>query len=153
MPAGPIRSLRGRLRFECRQFRPARERPSVSAAAEPAPYLTPVQGEVEGQGFWDSTPGIEVMRRYVSGAFVPPVFRFFGMRGVAVSDGEMTIAMPASPWLSSALGVIYGGALALLADATITTGTATTLPPATAFSPLELSVACAPPPYFRCLDD
>src|SRR3989442_1359640 len=27
MPAGPIRSLRGRLRFECRQFRPARERP------------------------------------------------------------------------------------------------------------------------------
>ena len=120
--------------------RPARERPSVSAAAEPAPYLTPVQGEVEGQGFWDSTPGIEVMRRYVSGAFVPPVFRFFGMRGVAVSDGEMTIAMPASPWLSSALGVIYGGALALLADATITTATATTLPPATAFSPLDLKV-------------
>jgi uncharacterized protein (TIGR00369 family) len=80
------------------------------------------------------------MRRYVSGNFVPPVFRFFGLRGVAVSDGEMTIAMPASPWLSTALGVIYGGALALLADATITTATATTLPPGTAFSPLDLKV-------------
>lgn len=107
---------------------------------DPAPYLTPAEGEVEGQEFWDSTPGIEVLRRYVSRAFVPPVFRFFGLRGVAVSDGEMTIAMPASPWLSTALGVIYGGALALLADATITTATATTIPPATAFSPLDLKV-------------
>ncbi len=117
-----------------------RDRPSFPEAVEPAPYLTPAEGEVEGQDFWDSTPGIEVMRRYVSGAFVPPVFRFFGLRGVAVSDGEMTIAMPASPWLSTALGVIYGGALALLADATITTATATTLPSGTAFSPLDLKV-------------
>jgi uncharacterized protein (TIGR00369 family) len=117
-----------------------RERLSIPDAVEPAPYLTPAEGEVEGQAFWDSTPGIEVMRRYVSGAFVPPVFRFFGLRGVALSDGEMTIAMPASPWLSTALGVIYGGALALLADAAITTATATTIPPATAFSPLDLKV-------------
>jgi len=116
------------------------ERPSVASSSDPAPYLMPAEGEVEGQAFWDSTPGIEVMRRYVSGAFVPPVFRFFGMRGIAVSDGEMTIAMPASPWLTTALGVIYGGALALLADAAITTATATTLPPATAFSPLDLKV-------------
>jgi uncharacterized protein (TIGR00369 family) len=115
-------------------------REGPSDAVEPPPYLMPAEGEVEGQDFWDSTPGIEVMRRYVSGAFVPPVFRFFGLRGVAVSDGEMTIAMPASPWLSTALGVIYGGALALLADAAITTATATTLPPATAFSPLDLKV-------------
>jgi uncharacterized protein (TIGR00369 family) len=120
--------------------RPARDRASIPAAVEPAPYLAPAEGEVEGQDFWDSTPGIEVMRRYVSGTFVPPVFRFFGLRGVALSDGEMTIAMPASPWLSTALGVIYGGALALLADAAITTATATTLPPATAFSPLDLKV-------------
>jgi uncharacterized protein (TIGR00369 family) len=117
-----------------------RERPPAAAAQEIAPYLTPAEGEVEGQEFWDSTPGIEIMRRYVGGSFVPPVFRFFGLRGIAVSDGEMTIAMPASPWLSGALGVIYGGALALLADATITTATATTLPPATAFSPLDLKV-------------
>jgi len=117
-----------------------REPPSAPDAVESAPYLTPAEGEVEGQAFWDSTPGIEVMRRYVGGTFVPPVFRFFGLRGVAVLDGEMTIAMPASPWLSTALGVIYGGALALLADAAITTATATTLPPATAFSPLDLKV-------------
>jgi uncharacterized protein (TIGR00369 family) len=117
-----------------------RERSSPPDLPELAPYLTPAEGEVEGQDFWDSTPGIEVMRRYVSGNFVPPVFRFFGLRGVAVSDGEMTIAMPASPWLSTALGVIYGGALALLADATITTATATILPPGTAFSPLDLKV-------------
>jgi uncharacterized protein (TIGR00369 family) len=77
--------------------RPIPERPAVPSSSDPAPYLMPVEGEVEGQGFWDSTPGIEVMRRYVSGAFVPPVFRFFGMRGVAVSDGEMQSRCPRRP--------------------------------------------------------
>ena len=57
-----------------------------------------------------------------------------------MQEGEMAIAMVASGWLSNALGVIYGGSLALLADAAITLATATIIPPATAFSPLDLKV-------------
>ena len=110
------------------------------ADPQPAPFLSQPEGEVFGQEFWDATPGIEAMRQYVEGAFVPPVFRFMGMRGVEVEDGAMTIAMPASAWLANALGVVYGGALALLVDAAITTATATLVPPATAFSPLDLKV-------------
>ena len=116
------------------------ESTTTASASEPAPYLTPPQGEVYGQEVWDTTSGIDMMRRFIDGHFSPPVFRLMGIRGVRLADGEMTIAMPASGWLLQALGVVYGGALALLADAAITLATATIIPPATAFSPLDLKV-------------
>lgn len=116
------------------------EAPAAKHESARAPYLSPPEGEVFGQEFWDATPGLEAMRQYVAGTFVPPVFRLMGMRGVAVGEGTMTIAMPASAWLTTALGVLYGGALALLADAAITAATATVVPAATAFSPLDLKV-------------
>jgi uncharacterized protein (TIGR00369 family) len=98
------------------------------------------EGEVYGQEVWDSTPGIELMRRYMEGHFSPPVFRLMGIRGRALSEGEITVAMPVSGWLLNAFGVVYGGSLALLADAAITVATATVVPPATAFSPLDLKI-------------
>lgn len=120
--------------------RPPESRQPAAAQSRPAPYLSPPEGEVFGQEFWDTTSGLEAMRQYVAGTFVPPVFRFLGMRGVSAGDGEMTISMPASAWLTTALGVVYGGALALLADASITAATSTIVPAATAFSPLDLKV-------------
>jgi len=50
------------------------------------------------------------------------------------------VAMPVSGWLLNAFGVVYGGSLALLADAAITVATVTIVPPATAFSPLDLKI-------------
>lgn len=116
------------------------EPPSTSPTAQSAPYMTQPEGEVYGQEVWDTTPGVELMRQYIDGRFSPPVFRFMGIRGISLSDGEITVAMPASGWLLNALGVIYGGSLALLADAAITVATATIVPPATAFSPLDLKI-------------
>ncbi len=49
----------------------------------------------------------------------PPLANFFGLRPVEHASGTMTWAMPASEWLNNAFGVIYGGALALLADSAI----------------------------------
>src|SRR6476620_9552486 len=40
-----------------------------------------------------------------------------GLRGVETGDGVVTLAMAKSPWLCNAFGVIYGGAIAYLADA------------------------------------
>src|SRR3982074_3128755 len=105
-----------------------------------APYLTQPEGEVYGQQVWDTTPGIDLMSRFIDGHFSPPVFRLMGIHGISLSEGEMTVAMPASGWHLNALGVIYGGSLALLADAAITVATATIVPPATAFSPLDLKI-------------
>ena len=80
------------------------------------------------------------MRRFMDGRFSPPVFRLMGIRGLDLAEGEMTVAMPASGWLLNAFGVVYGGSLALLADAAITVATVTIVPPATAFSPLDLKI-------------
>jgi acyl-coenzyme A thioesterase PaaI-like protein len=40
-----------------------------------------------------------------------------GLRGVETGDGVATLEMAKSPWLCNAVGVIYGGAIAYLADA------------------------------------
>lgn len=49
----------------------------------------------------------------------PPLANFFGLRPVKHAPGTMTWTMPASEWLNNAFGVIYGGALALLADSAL----------------------------------
>lgn len=106
----------------------------------PDPYLADIEGEVFGQEYWDATPGIEAVRGTVTGAFLPPAFRFMGMRGVEVSEGRLTMAMATSGWLSNPRGVIYGGAIAWFADATMSLTTLTTVPAATAFGPLDLKI-------------
>ena len=119
---------------------PPRPSPTRGEGGAAAPYLTPPEGEVFTQEVWDTTAGIDLMRRFIGGSFSPPVFRFLGIRGINLGDGEMTVSMPLSAWLLNALGVVYGGSLALLADATISGATATIVPPATAFSPLDLKI-------------
>jgi uncharacterized protein (TIGR00369 family) len=106
----------------------------------PDPYLREVEGDVRGQEFWDSTPGIDIMRQTAAGLFRPPVFELMGMRGVEASEGEMTLAMPISDWLCNAFGVVYGGAMALFADAAMSLAVGSTVPAATAFSPLDMKV-------------
>jgi uncharacterized protein (TIGR00369 family) len=49
----------------------------------------------------------------------PPLCNFFGLRPVEHAPDTMTWALPATEWLNNAFGVIYGGALALLADSAI----------------------------------
>lgn len=45
----------------------------------------------------------------------PPIDRLLGIRVVGVGEGEVTFAMPASPWLGNELGMVSGGMLGLLA--------------------------------------
>ena len=112
----------------------------ASSSDGPDPYLREVEGDVFGQDYWDATPGIEVMRQTAAGRFNPPVFLLMGMRGVAASEGTVTIGMAMSGWLANAFGVVYGGALAVLADAAMTLAAGSTVPAATAFSPLDMKI-------------
>jgi uncharacterized protein (TIGR00369 family) len=63
-----------------------------------------------------------------------------GMRGVDAAEGLMTMAMRASGWLCNAFGVIYGGAIAFLADAAIVLAAGSTVPEATAFNTMDIKV-------------
>ena len=118
----------------------ARQAVDDRTSSLPDPYLTDIEGEVYGPEYWDSTPGIDAVRGVVAGSFVPPALRLMGLRGLNVSEGQVTMAMPASGWLSNARGVMYGGAIAWLADAAMSLTTLTTVPAATAFGPLDLKI-------------
>src|SRR5439155_13217243 len=60
---------------------------------------------------------------------------------VEVEDGAATFVLPASGWLASPAGTIYGGALAWLADICMSGTVQTTVPARTAFAPLDLKVS------------
>jgi uncharacterized protein (TIGR00369 family) len=106
----------------------------------PDPYLRAVEGDVRGQEFWDSTSGLDVMAQVAAGDFVPPCWLLMGLRAVNTGEGKMTLAMTTSPWLCNAFGVIYGGAIAFLADATIILAAGSTVQAGTAFNTMDLKL-------------
>jgi uncharacterized protein (TIGR00369 family) len=118
----------------------ARSLPEVPSSDMTEPYRREVEGEVYGPEYWDTTPGLAAMQQVVAGTFLPPCFRLMGLRGLRVGEGEMTMAMPASGWLCNSFGVVYGGAIAFLADATMILAAATTVPAATAFNTIDLKL-------------
>ncbi|MBV8301767.1 MAG: PaaI family thioesterase [Candidatus Dormibacteraeota bacterium] len=48
--------------------------------------------------------------------------------------------MAATPWLCNAFGVVYGGAIAFLADATVILAAGSTVDAGTAFNTMDLKV-------------
>jgi uncharacterized protein (TIGR00369 family) len=110
------------------------------ATDAPDPYLCPVEGEVYGREYWDTTSGLEVFQEVVDGTFLPPCFRLMGLRGVDIGKGEMTLGMPLSAWLCNSFGVLYGGAIAYLADAAIILAAGTTVDAGTAFNTIDLKL-------------
>ncbi len=118
----------------------ARQADGERTSKLPDPYLAEIEGEVYGQEYWDTTPGLEAVRQLVAGEFLPPALRLMGLRGLNASEGLVTMAMPTSGWHANARGVMYGGSLAWLADAAMNLTTLTTVPAATAFGPLDLKI-------------
>jgi uncharacterized protein (TIGR00369 family) len=127
------------VRAEPRSLAP-RDAATAPSSDGPDPYLREVEGDVFGQEYWDTTPGIDVMRQTAAGKFNPPVFLLMGLRGVDASEGTVTIGMAMSGWLANAFGVVYGGALALQADAAMSLAAGSTVPAGTAFSPLDMKI-------------
>lgn len=103
-------------------------------------WKRPVEGRARGQEYWNTTSGQQAMADAKKAGYRTPNMLLVGYRNVAWSDGEAVHALPASAWFSTGGGTIYGGLLAYLADMVTSSAVATTLPPATAFSPLDLKV-------------
>jgi uncharacterized protein (TIGR00369 family) len=104
------------------------------------PYKLEVDGDVFGADYWNARSGLDIGKDAVEGVFIPPICRFTGMRTTEVADGQATVTMPSSAWYTNGYGIIYGGALALLADFALNIALTTTIPAATSFSPLDLKV-------------
>ena len=116
---------------------------------EPTVYETPdpweraPQDGVVSQDVWDRLSGLEVMRARLADEIPPaPIAQLTGLRLAAVSEREATFVLPASEWLTFAPpGHVQGGAIALLAEAALSTAIQTTLAARTALSPIDLKVS------------
>jgi uncharacterized protein (TIGR00369 family) len=107
----------------------------------PDPYLRPVEGEVVPQAVWDETSGVDLVKLWHKGERpLSPNCSLLGLRFIDVTEGSVTLAMPASGGFCTGFGTFYGGALIALADTAINTAVTTTLPPGTSFGTLDLKV-------------
>lgn len=69
-----------------------------------------------------------------------PCLDLFGFSQPSVDGGSFTLTAWSSPWLTSPVGVVYGGVLALLADIVLSGSISASLSVRTVFSPLDLKV-------------
>ena len=114
--------------------------PEVEETATPDPYHLDPEGVIEPTEFWNTMSGFERLKHIQDHVYPSPVTRFMGLRVVDVKEGAVTVRMPASRWLTNWGGVLYGGAISVLAEGASTSAALSTLPPATACAPLDLKV-------------
>ena len=112
-----------------------------TAAEEPEPFRLAAEGEVFGQEYFNAHDGIEILRSIAAGDFTPPVMRYLGIRVTSVDTAAAEVTFAASHWLVNAYGVLYGGALALVADLAMNSAIWTLLPRGTSFAPLDLAIS------------
>lgn len=109
--------------------------------ATPDPYLRPVAGSPVSQDDWNRMTGLEVLRLCIEDrAYAPPIYHLTGLRPTQAEEGRCTFVLPASPWLASPAPVLYGGAIAMLADAALSCAVMTINPAGSSFAPLDLKV-------------
>lgn len=108
----------------------------------PDPYLrTPVVGQILEPEMRQKMSGLEISQAYANGDLEPaPWATLFGVRLVEVGEGLAVATQKVTGWLTSPAGMVYGGAIALLADATLLTSAYTTVPANTASATLDIKV-------------
>jgi uncharacterized protein (TIGR00369 family) len=107
----------------------------------PDPYLRPVAGAPLPLEMWASTSGMDMMRACIERSVeAPPLYHLTGLHPIEATEGACTFALPASMWLASPAPVLYGGAIAMLADAAMSGAVMTVIPPGGSFATLDLKV-------------
>lgn len=107
----------------------------------PSPFEREPYGTVLAPQQIAAVSGLDLVRAYLEGEFPPPpIANLTGLRPVEASEGEATWSMPASPWLMSPAGTIYGGAIAFLADASLLGAVQTVAPAGAGYATLDFKV-------------
>ena len=107
----------------------------------PDPFERPAEGTLEPKEVWETQTGLEVFRDWVDGRLPnAPVGNLFGWRGELADEGKAAMSMPASEWFCTSPRAFYGGALVVLADATMGAAIANTLPASSSYATLDLKI-------------
>jgi uncharacterized protein (TIGR00369 family) len=119
----------------------SQEREPTPIYATPDPYRRPVEGAPLPQEMWDRTSGLDMLRECVNRSVTaPPIYHLTGLHPTEAAEGSCTFALPASTWLASPAPVLYGGAIAMLADAATSGAVMSVMPAGASFATLDLKV-------------
>jgi uncharacterized protein (TIGR00369 family) len=122
----------------------AKQVPSSGAPPDPTPdpWQRPAHGQILEAEVFKRRSGLDILRAQLAGELpLPPIHHLTGITLKDAAPNEATLEMPASPWLCAPQpGRVQGGAVALLAEAALSAAIQTTLPPGTAFAPVDLKV-------------
>ena len=118
------------------------ERVATPEHDTPDPYMRrPVAGSPMPQEAWNRMTGLEAMLRCIDDrSAAPPIHHLTGLRPIEALEGRCSFVLPASPWLASPQPVLYGGAIALLADAALSGAVMTINPAGGSFALLDLKL-------------
>jgi len=110
--------------------------------ATPDPYLRrPVKGSPFAQEDWNRMTGLQALRLCVEDREVaPPIHHLTGLRPIEALEGRCSFVLPATAWLAPPAPHVYGGAIALLADAALSGAVLTLCPAGGSFATLDLKV-------------
>jgi uncharacterized protein (TIGR00369 family) len=108
----------------------------------PDPYLRrPVSGSPFSQDDWDRMTGLETLRLCLEDReAAPPIHHLTGIRPIEAVEGRCSFVLPATAWLMPPAQHVYGGAIALLADAALSGAVMTICPAGGSFATLDLRV-------------
>lgn len=105
------------------------------------PLRRPLRGETLDPEQFESRSGLELLQGWIADELPsPPIYYLLGQRLVDARDGEVTMAMPCSTWLSTAARTVQGGFTALLAESALAAAVFSTAEAGTATAPLDLKV-------------
>jgi uncharacterized protein (TIGR00369 family) len=124
---------------------PEDEAPAVDRAppgSDPNdPLRREVEGEVLSQEEFERRSGIQILRALIDGELPrPPIYYLTGLGVTEIAEGEATVELPCSKWLSSSAGTIQGGFTAMLAESAMGAAAFSTVPAGTAVASLDLKV-------------
>jgi acyl-CoA thioesterase len=107
----------------------------------PHPWQRPIDFEIASPELSNDMSGYELFTAIIKGEVAAsPSSQIIGLRMLEAGEGSIVCSIPASPWLTSPAGVLYGGTLGLLGDSALAAAFQTALPARSSFATLDLSM-------------
>jgi uncharacterized protein (TIGR00369 family) len=113
----------------------------MPGSAPDDPLRREVEGEALPQEEFERRSGLEILRAIIAEELPrPPIHHLTGLRLDDISEGNATVELPCSKWLSTSAGTIQGGFTAMLAESAIGAAAFSTVEAGTAVATLDLKV-------------
>jgi uncharacterized protein (TIGR00369 family) len=113
----------------------------IPGSAPDDPLRREVEGAILPQEEFERRGGLELLRAIVAEELPrPPIYHLTGLCLTEIGEGDATVELPCSKWLSTSAGTIQGGFTAMLAETAMGAAAFSTVEVGTAIASLDLKV-------------